>query len=47
MRGLSWQSRGKARPIGQSKRNQAWAATEVLDEVDRLNQRLADIAKEA
>ena len=33
--------------VGQSKRNQAWAATEVLDEVDRLNQRLADIAKAA
>jgi hypothetical protein len=29
--------------VGQSKRHQAWAATEVLDEVDRLNKRLADI----
>lgn len=27
--------------ITQSKRNRAWAATEVLDEVDRLNKRLA------
>lgn len=33
--------------VGQSKRRQAWAATEVLDEVDRLNQRLADIEKAA
>ena len=33
--------------VGQSKRHQAWAATEVLDEVDRLNKRLADIEKAA
>lgn len=30
--------------ITQSKRSRAWAATEVLDEVDRLNSRLADTA---
>ncbi|MHC6222532.1 Fic family protein [Arthrobacter sp. MMS24-S77] len=32
---------GVITPITQSKRNRAWAATEVLDEVDRLNERLA------
>lgn len=31
--------------ITQSKRSRAWAATEVLDEVDMLNQRLADTWK--
>jgi Fic family protein len=31
--------------ITQSKRSRAWAATEVLDEVDRLNSRLAKSAK--
>jgi Fic family protein len=33
--------------ISQSKRSRAWAATEVLDEVDRLNKRLAAIEKAA
>ncbi|MFE4542355.1 hypothetical protein [Arthrobacter sp. NPDC056727] len=28
-------------PITTSQRNRAWAATEVLDEVDRINARLA------
>lgn len=32
---------GVIAPITQSKRNKAWAATEVLDEVDRLTRRLA------
>ena len=32
---------GVITPITQSKRSRAWAATEVLDEVDRLNARLA------
>ncbi|MFE4228709.1 Fic family protein [Arthrobacter sp. NPDC056886] len=33
---------GVITPVTQSKRSRAWAATEVLDEVDRLNNRLAD-----
>ena len=33
---------GVITPVTHSKRNRAWAATEVLDEVDRLNNRLAD-----
>jgi Fic family protein len=33
--------------ISQNKRSRAWAATEVLDEVDRLNKRLSDIEKAA
>ena len=35
-------SAGVITPVTQSKRSRAWAATEVLDEVDRLNNRLAD-----
>ncbi|HEX9087288.1 MAG TPA: Fic family protein [Arthrobacter sp.] len=38
---------GVITPITQTKRSRAWVATEVLDEVDRLNQRLADIDKAA
>lgn len=40
-------SAGVISKVGQSKRHQAWAATEVLDEVDRLNKRLADIEQAA
>jgi hypothetical protein len=32
---------GVITPITASRRNRAWAATEVFDEVDRLNKRLA------
>lgn len=38
---------GVISPITQTKRSRAWVATEVLDEVDRLNKRLADIGKAA
>jgi Fic family protein len=38
---------GVIAPITQSKRGKAWVATEVLDEVDRLNRRLADVEKAA
>ncbi|HEX9228303.1 MAG TPA: Fic family protein, partial [Arthrobacter sp.] len=38
---------GVISPITQTKRSRAWVATEVLDEVDRLNKRLADIDKAA
>lgn len=40
-------SAGVISKVGQSKRHQAWLATEVLDQVDRLNNRLADIEKAA
>lgn len=36
-------SAGVISPITQNKRSKAWAATEVLDEVDRLNKRLAKV----
>ena len=36
---------GVITPITQSKRSRAWAATEVLDEIDRLNNRLAGTGK--
>jgi hypothetical protein len=35
-------SAGVITQITQSKRSRAWSATEVLDEVDRLNNRLAN-----
>jgi Fic family protein len=38
---------GVIAPITQTKRSRAWVATEVLDEVDRLNKRLAEIEKAA